>query len=141
MATMDSSEDARRTPQRGEKLTLIGASACIVWGILEVVTGGIVVGTFMVAVGSVTTGGVARQAKRRRDGGATSSFHIMKAYAFLAVCFVVCTGGGLALFVIALLGDMRDPALYSVVGLAAAGIGIFVVATVLRDRIENRKKN
>jgi hypothetical protein len=58
----------------------------------------------------------------------------MKAYAFLGVCFVVSTVGGVALFISALLGDMRDPALYAVLGLAAAGIGIYTMGTVLRDR-------
>lgn len=131
---MDSSEDAPRTPQRTGKLAPIGASVCIVWGILDLVTGGIATGVILVAVGSVTLGGVVRQAKRRRNGGAVSSFHIIKAYVFLGVCFVVCTVGGLALFIIALLGDMREPALYAVVGLAAAGIGTYTVVTLHRDR-------
>jgi hypothetical protein len=123
-------------PQWGRRLVLVGAVVAIVLGIAEVITGGTLGGAFLLIVGSVTLSGVLRQMRPQWLGvDAVNSYHMVKAYAFFALCSV----GGAAVFVLAVLGVLRNPALFAVLGLAASGIGTYVVVTEFRTLRRNVK--
>jgi hypothetical protein len=109
----------------------IGAIVAVVSGIVELITGKLAIGIFLVAVGSATLGGVLRQLNLQRRGrNAVSSYQVMKAYAFFGGCSV----GGAALFVFAVLGLVHEPLLLGFLGLVAAGGGTFMVVDGLRAR-------
>ncbi|HXN38907.1 MAG TPA: hypothetical protein VN892_12785 [Solirubrobacteraceae bacterium] len=116
---------------QSRKLFVIAALVAVVLGIVELITGKLAIGVLLVAVGSVTLGGVLRQLNLQRRGrDSVSSYQVMKAYAF----FVGCSVGGAALIVLAVLGLVHEPVLLGFLGLVASGGGTFMVVDGLRAR-------
>jgi hypothetical protein len=106
------------------KLILIGSGLSIVFGILGLAAEHVASGVLLVTLGSLTlVSTLGRWRDERRGAQIASSFAIIKAYSFFGI------GGlcGIALFVLALIGAVREPVVYGSAGLILAGMAAYVL--------------
>jgi hypothetical protein len=120
------------TPQL-RRLILIGSVIAILFGVADLAIGHVASGVFLATLGALTLVAVLRRWRdERRDVKAVTSFQVIKAYSFFGICVL----GGIALFLLAVVGAVREPVLQGSLGLVAAGIGAYVLVkgTINRTR-------
>jgi hypothetical protein len=111
------------TPQlRG--LILAGSVISIAFGVIDLALGHVASGVFLAGLGSLTLISVLRRWRDESRGvKVVTSFRMIKAYSFVGVCAL----GGIALFVLAVMGAVREPILLGTLGLIATGGSIYVL--------------
>jgi hypothetical protein len=117
------------TPQLG-RLLLIGSGIAIVLGVFELIRSHVPLGVLLIALGSVPLVGVLKRTRDRRIGlgqatasGEATSFQLIKAYAFFSILAL----GGIAVFLLAVVGAIKEPVFYGPVGLVVAAIATYVL--------------
>jgi hypothetical protein len=121
MMIMRTNGKPQMTP-RLRKLILAGAVIVIAFGVTDVAMGHVAGGVLFVGIGSITS--VAVLSTTRQAGAkAITSFQMIKAYSFFGVCAL----GGVALFVLAVAGVVREPVLLGALGLITASGSLYVI--------------
>ena len=106
-------------------LILIGSVISTAFGAIDLALGHVTGGIFLAGVGSMTLISVLRRWRNeRREVRGVTSFPLIKAYSFVGACAV----GGIALFVLSVMGAVRQPVLLGTLGLIAAGGSIYALA-------------
>ena len=102
-----------------ERLVLVCAGASVIFGVVDLVDGGIASGVLFVALGLGMACGMLLQVRRSRTGDAApNTYHVAKALLFFGLCAV----GGAVLFVLAIVGATAHPVPDAVVGLTVSGL-------------------
>jgi hypothetical protein len=113
------------------RLIIIGSGLSIAFGVQGLVAGNVASGVFLGALGFFTLVGVLRHWEgSRKDEKERLPFYMIKAYCFFGI------GGicGIAMFLLAIMGNLREPVLFGVMGLCLAGIAAYVLVKSAIDR-------
>jgi hypothetical protein len=115
------------------KSILVGSSLSILFGILGLAAEHVASGVLLVTLGFLTLISVLGRWRAERRGEQTaSSFAIIKAYSFFGISGLC----GVTLFVLAIIGVVREPAVYGSAGLILARMAAYVLvkSTIRRGR-------
>lgn len=114
----------RQMTPRLRGLILTGSVISIAFGVIDLALGHVAGGVFLVGFGSGTLVSVLRRWRNELKGvKAVTSFQVIKAYGFVGVCAL----GGVTLFVLAVMGSVREPVLLGALGLIAGGVSMYVL--------------
>jgi hypothetical protein len=114
----------RHMTPRLRKLILAASVISIALDVMDLAFGHVAGGIVLAGLGSIALVSVLQNWKTALTGAdAATSFQLIKAYSFFCVNALV----GIAVFVLAAVGAIRDPVLYGSLGLVAACGSIYVL--------------
>jgi hypothetical protein len=114
---------AHMTP-RLRRLIVTGGVISIGFGVMDITTEHVTGGIFFVGLGSLTLISVIRRWRGQQKGvTGVTSFQMLKAGGFFGICALT----GIALFVLSVMGAVRDPVVLGAAGLISVGLSAYVV--------------
>jgi hypothetical protein len=115
--------DKHMTP-RLRRLILAVSVISIASGVVGLALGHVASGVLLAGLGSVAPSSVLYHWKNKRRGsGQIASFQLIKAYSFFGMIAL----GGIVVFLLAVVGAVREPVVSGTLGLAATGLATYVL--------------
>jgi hypothetical protein len=109
---------------RLRRLILAASVISIAFGVMGLALRHVASGVLLAGLGSIALLSVLHQWRNERSGSRQiTSFQLIKAYSFFSMIAL----GGLAVFVLAVVGAVREPVVSGTLGLLAAGLTIYVL--------------